>query len=1244
ENFGDERFQEFCSVLIAKEFPDFSCIPVGQRDGGRDSLAYYMNKVKKEFIVFQVKYSRYPYREKDLHKWLLEVIKCEAHKIKKLIPKGAKRYYLITNIPGTAHLESGSIDKMNELLEHEIGIPSCCWWRDDLSRRFEKDTVFKWGFPEIINGQDVLNSLLFDYILEKKEKRKSIVRAYLADQYEVDSEVKFKQIELQNNLIDLFTDVPIRAKSEVRKKDYYEIKNSKALGFNDFFTEDVWAYKNDNDYMGAAKLLLKFGSGLKINRMVLEGAPGQGKSTISQYICQVYRAKLLMKSYDLSRLPDEFKNIGVKIPFKVDLRDVASWIEKKNPYQNGLNDEYFTSIVSNSLESFLLGHIVYHSKISDMDYGDLLDIFKNSAVLVVFDGFDEIADLNIRREVVDLINKGVSRLLENSKEMQVLITSRPAALSDSNSFSEKLYPHYELMDMNSFLIKEYVSKWVKARRMNNKEAKDLQKMVEDKLNMPHLKDLAKNAMQLAIFISLLRTRGESLPNKRTSLYDAYMELFFNRESEKSALVRDNRDLIIDIHQYLAWVLHSEAEEFKNNGRIPVTDLLNRLRNYLNAEGHDVSLANKLLDVLRERVCALVSRIQGTYEFEVQPIREYFCAKYLYETSPYSPTGSEKKGTKPDRFEAISKCYYWNNVVRFYSGCFDKGELPMLIQKLKELCLDENIKYTNYPHLLTSQILSDWVFTQYPNLLNEVMSIILNAINVGFVLNQERSVYYNDPIILPNECGGKELVKECFRLLSEFPKADYALELIDVIRNNPHGILELWLDSIHKYKGHFLDIWFVYGYLMQVVHRVDDNLLKKIVLNGAPETLKARFQILIDSNKLHLINSDYQLKRIVYNMILDLDVNVMPKKIMKRGLDFFSILFSPATYVSVFADVGQKLQFIDYVFRVNNVFCDDENVVVDKYIEVFDDIDEEISLFFKKIQCVLNMSLNVWKTEIYPWEIIVDAIKGLFGDRNIIKIISVIAAGINVKVEKNELYENLFDDTISLVRRCRYARIKSGNLKYWSTQLKNNKDSYLLLIMILTWGTARVVTNQLKEIDSIVMSLSNNEYVILLNSLGKINGVSVYTSSDQRKLVSAMKNNIVSSRFRLLVSFRFKEKERDIYVYKELLPFSPVADYINSMKLLYLIEEYIRDFSRVDLLNEIKDSYKAMKRFDYKLFLYINRYIKNKASMPFEAAKVVMSSPKEYPRLIASIAENTCRVNANISCVPVGIICILNHLT
>jgi hypothetical protein len=210
ENLNPEKFQEFAQALLAKEFPDSQCLPVAQPDGGRDILTYEREARSQTFSVYQVKYVRRPFAEKNTHKWLLEIIKSEAPKVKALIEKGAKEFILVTNISGTAHPDVGSIDQMNKLLESELGIPSRCWWRDDLSRKLDDAWNLKWAYPELMTGPDLIRSLIESGLSEDKERRANAVRAFVSEQFNVDQVVKFKQGDLlQSRLLDLFIDVPV---------------------------------------------------------------------------------------------------------------------------------------------------------------------------------------------------------------------------------------------------------------------------------------------------------------------------------------------------------------------------------------------------------------------------------------------------------------------------------------------------------------------------------------------------------------------------------------------------------------------------------------------------------------------------------------------------------------------------------------------------------------------------------------------------------------------------------------------------------------------------------------------------------------------------------------------------------------------------------------------------------------------------------------------------------------------------
>ncbi|WP_300459898.1 hypothetical protein [Desulfobacula sp.] len=1241
ENLGDEQFQEFCHCLLSNEFENMQAFPVGQPDGGRDSIAYVFDSSKREFIVFQVKYVRNPKQERDIHKWLVATIEGEITKIKRLIERGAKSYYLITNVKGTAHLDVGAIDKLQKILDDNIDIPSFCWWRDDLSRKIETNPLIKWSFPQILSGQDILNSILFENITKAKERRQSVIQAYLADQYEMDNEVKFKQIELQNRLLDLFVDVPIQIKKYNHKnkkfrKILYRFRNL------DLFNEDherLYAYQEENG-IGAASFLLNQLVQKDIHKIVLEGGPGQGKSTIAQYICQIHRIRLLNKKEDFNSIPNDFLKVPVRLPFKIDLRDIATWMEFKNPYSGILSEEYFSKIWAKSLESFLVAHICYHSNLFEFNSNDLVSIFKLSSILIVLDGFDEIADLELREEIITFVKKGVNRLTQNSKSIQIIITSRPAALSSSVGFPVDEYPNFELTDITLQNIRQYVDKWIKAKRLNSREASEIKRLVDEKLELPHLRSLAKSPMQLAILISLLNTRGESLPNKRTALYDSYIELFFNRESEKNITIRDNRDLIIDIHKYLAWILHSEAEMYKNSGKIEINQLKDQLKDYLKKEGHKTNIADQLFTVMEERVCALVSRVQGTFEFEVQPLREYFCAKYLYETSPYSPAGCESTGTKPERFEAISRNFYWQNVVRFFAGCFDKGELPMLIHKLGELQNDEFLKHTNYPRIVTAQLLSDWVFTQYPVLLKNVLKIIIDGLNIGDILNQNFEGSNNESILLPEECGRKELVEECFNQLKKFPNIDYAYELIGLITENPYHLKKYWEEHVEQVNEEELSIWLEYAYLLGILHLVDKKILVSI-LNQNPLEHLNRLQIILNAKQgSQLIQNDFLLKKTVLKGILSGELVFTPEKSELNALSSLNLYLNTFVLSYILRVEEENSSFLDYIHQRTRYYYVDNEALLN--FDVKDQVDEKIRDFFDKNNKTFDTDISVWKRKIEPWDRLVETGRTILEDNWLFNLISIVSAGIKSKEERCDQYSNLCDSNQSLCKRVRHARLKSGNIKWWEKELKNSKQIIFSLLVFFTWATPKTINQLLPIANQKVKSLDEDEFKKLIASQKQIAEVSTFKPVQQRFIRAMIKSQKVSSSIKYILSLRFPLHQKQQFIFENIKNYSGDIEDILQSQMEHLINEFMLNPVNDLNLQNIKEVYVKLKSFKeakirkYNLYFRYHMYPYEKGfDIPYEIAKNIMEDCKRYPRLIVFLSEKVCRTNANKKLIPVG---------
>ncbi|MGJ4947804.1 NACHT domain-containing protein [Bradyrhizobium sp. HKCCYLS20291] len=725
ETLGDERFQEFCQSLLTATFPNVQCLPVGQPDGGRDAYLIRRHILNRRSetqdpgpIVFQVKYIKNPNDSRTERQFIEEVVASEKPKIEKLKAVGLTKYYLLTNLKGTSHYQVGSIDRVNALLSEYMEIDAFCWWRDDLDRRLDLHTSLKWSYPDILKATDLLEKLVGGQLGEDEERRRSAIRAYITSQYDDDQELKFKQTELRSTMTDLFVDLPMRpaphpASSTGDGKFYYPRPVRLSDGMH------IFSYAPDGDL--SAAYFIEQAPILKTAKFVLEGAPGQGKSTVTQYVCQVMRMQLLNKKRELAALPDRQRNAQIRIPFRVDLRDLAKWMLGTDPFQSRLVQ--LDEKEPRSLEGLLAAQVRFASGGHTFNVSDLTAIAKASHLFLALDGFDEVADVESRQRLVEEISRGATRLANaGGFSVQTIVTSRPVAFAKSIQFPRDSWEYFELLPLERRQVDEYTTKWTKAKGLKDSETNQLRKLLDVKLKEAHTQYLAKNPMQLTILLSLIHNRGASLPEKRTAMYDAYIDMFFSRESEKSDIVRDSRDILIDIHRFLAWKLQTSAEG-GSNGSIEYGELRSTLFSYLDSEGEDTKIVDALFSGIVERVGALVSRVQDTYEFEVQPLREYFAARYLYETAPYPINENDTPGDKFERFRALVCNPYWLNVARFYGGCFNKGEILTLVHELVDLSSSPRYALTSHIRSVSLMLLGDWVFSQYQPAVKQVVAFI-----------------------------------------------------------------------------------------------------------------------------------------------------------------------------------------------------------------------------------------------------------------------------------------------------------------------------------------------------------------------------------------------------------------------------------------------------------------------------------------------------------------------------------------
>lgn len=1087
EALGDERFQELCQALITKDHPTAQCLPVGQPDGGRDAFALRTARAqlepKGELIVFQVKFARNATGTREEREMVESVIRTEKRKVERLKAAGLTKYYLITNVKGTAHLEVGSIDRVNKLLSEAFGVEAYCWWRDDLDRRMDGNASVKWSYPDILKATDLLGALVYGSLGEDEERRRSAVRAYITDQYEDDQELKFKQTDLRSSMTELFVDLPMSESLSGIDEDTQVVARGGPPVFGSH--NHLFFYR---EKLLAAEYILKPPAGHISARILLEGAPGQGKSTVTQYVCQLLRMQLLDKHDDLGRVADRHRNFRARIPFKVDLRDLAKWLSGVDPFQPKPVELGEHEV--RSLEGFLAAQVRHASGGATFTVSDLIAVAKASHILLALDGFDEVANIEMRSALVKEITKSSSRLMNaGGYSVQTIVTSRPAAFAKSVRFPREQWAYFELLPLERGHVDSYTEKWMTAKSLKASEKASLVRVLEEKLKEAHTQYLAKNPMQLTILLSLINNRGASLPEKRTALYDAYMDMFFSRESEKSDIVRDNRELLVDIHRFLAWKLQTSAEN-GDNGSIEHGALRVLLFSYLDEQGEDTSIVSALFDGIIERVGALVSRVQETYEFEVQPLREYFAARHLYETAPYSAAGSEKVGTKLDRFRALVANPYWLNVARFYGGCFSKGEVSALVDELSELADGEEYGLTSHAQTVALMFLADWVFTQYQPAVKRIVELIGAGHQLKRLLAAEQGGSLSWPP-LPDRSGRGDLVEKLWGHYLKSDCADEQAALADAIagNSNPAEMFGRWLTSREHLSE---EAWTLRGVRLGLFRTLPDAVLNALPSPLRPEVVSS----FLSAQQFELLERSPETKDAAVKSFLEgavvLGVTQDEYSSSASELAWIAVVLSPYQYGMARSDTsGAPLQ----VVMARRFGGPNRGRRTRRPEAAFSALPSRLKSPVNAYEKFLATPTSTLASSTAPWSDLVEALRASWGDCLAVDRIACIAAGVRARNEAG--HEQSLVSADNLVAAARFARLKSGAPRWWRETLNSSRDDEEFvrhMLILWVWGTKRTLLTLLEAIDQRLRILDQKLWLRLISAFRYVHS---YTDTSNR---------------------------------------------------------------------------------------------------------------------------------------------------
>lgn len=803
ERLGEKPFQQLCNALLVQAFPDVQCYPVGHSDGGRDATL----SEGAHSIVYQVKWAARP--PADPVTWLTKAVNGEAKNIRRLVAAGATKYYLMTSVAGTAVPERGTMDKMNKelaRLSDEFGVTMRCWWRADIDGRVDgAPSEIKWAYSEMLAGHDLIRYLLeCDKATARDHSLRDLLRAVIATQWDEDAKVKFKQVELESQTLeDLFIDVEAVLVGDPGVAAHLRRSEGVNVG-------------------GAAKYLAQTRRPFTLVR----GEPGQGKSTLGQYLCQRHRAAYLADRDDTT---DALPVAQTRVPLRVDLRDYAAWLANRDPFTGEEPESAKPRLrAQGSLEEFLADLLHARSGGLPADVATVRDIVDRFPFLLVLDGLDEVASVSTRSRVVKEIDEFCARLQRRHSTPQVVVTARPNAAGLDEPSHER-FEVLALARLSPELRSEYLAKWADARAIHGRDRALLERTFQQRSAEPHIAQLADNPMQLTILLYLLQKRGHSVPVTRTELYTSYMETFLDREAEKTTAVRTHRGSLEEVTAFLGWLLQSRAEADAGNGRISTKDLERQILTYLFDAKKETAFVKDLFTGVTDRVWALTSKVDHTFEFDVQPLREYFAARYLNDFAGIDDARFDKTVV----FRHLVRRAYWLNTTRFYAGFAKQNELAGLIEGLdaewNDLARLRQVRHAAWT------LLADGVFSVRTVSQKRAAQLFLDPLSVRLI-NHSLDSPLEDLPALSWDNGANDLVPALLDTVSADPQSRSTRERLSLVARlvtNTGEFDAWWQHHFGAALGTPDELtWLRFGAPLAAASRLPDTQIAKLTLTDS----------------------------------------------------------------------------------------------------------------------------------------------------------------------------------------------------------------------------------------------------------------------------------------------------------------------------------------------------------------------------------------------------------------------------
>jgi hypothetical protein len=447
-------------------------------------------------------------------------------------------------------------------------------------------------------------------------------------------------------------------------------------------------------------------------RIAVVGGPGQGKSTITQFLAQLYRASFLLASGS---------PVTPEVQEAVDLlHRRAEDIELPLPSAHRWPIRVVLPDLADALSSGTSQSVLHHiaSEINtrasiNATTSDLLRWLQSYPWIVLFDGLDEVPSSANRNQLLEALRDFYAAADSVGADLVTIATTRPQGYD--GEFGE--IQHIELTPLDQRVALRFADTFLDARNGPNSEWNERTKsLLRQAIEQPATERLFESPLQATILAILIERLGHA-PSDRWRLFSAYYQVITQREQEKlgelASLLQTYASEIDYLHRAVGRLLQDRGEgEGGARGILSRSELEQIIETRLLDLGHDkptsIRLARDFMRLATERLVFLAMLTAETAGFEIRSMQEFMAAEQI--TQDFSD--EETFG----QLQSLASRPYWSNVLRFAAGrIFGQREIlkPIVLQICQGLEAETDISMVTRGQVLALDILNDGVVDTQP---------------------------------------------------------------------------------------------------------------------------------------------------------------------------------------------------------------------------------------------------------------------------------------------------------------------------------------------------------------------------------------------------------------------------------------------------------------------------------------------------------------------------------------------------